>query len=92
MTANSGTSFDEKVSIDLQMDEAVVLLWYLSREVWNRGMARLDGTFDHPAESHGVQALLQELARRLIHTGSERARGIEQAARESLMLRYRSGE
>ena len=44
MTANSGTSFDEKVSIDLQMDEAVVLLWYLSREVWNRGMARLDGT------------------------------------------------
>jgi hypothetical protein len=55
-------------------------------------MARLDGTFDHPAESHGVQALLQELVRRLIHTGSERARGIEQAARESLMLRYGSGE
>ncbi len=49
-------------------------------------MARLDGTFDHPGESHGVQALLQD--RRLIHTGSERARGIEHAARESLMLRH----
>jgi len=56
------------------------------REVWNCGMARLDGTFDHPGESHGVQALLQD--RRLIHTGSERARGIEHAARESLMLRH----
>jgi hypothetical protein len=32
------------------------------------------------------------LVRRLIHTGSERARGIEQDARESLMLRYGSGE
>ena len=33
MTANSDTSFDERVSIDLRMDEAVVLLWYLSRGV-----------------------------------------------------------
>src|SRR4051794_11060667 len=50
------------------MDEAIVLLWYLSREVWNRGSSRLEGTFDHPAERHGVRALLQELAARLIKT------------------------
>jgi hypothetical protein len=80
--------FDEKVTIDLRMDEAIVLLWYLSREIWNRGSSRLEGTFAHPAESHGVQALLQELATRLIHTGSESMRGIEQTARASLMRRY----
>ena len=80
--------FDEKVTIDLRMDEAIVLLWYLSREVWNRGSSRLEGTFDHPAEGHGVQALLQELAVRLINTGSERMRGVEHAARESLMRRH----
>jgi len=80
--------FDEEVIVNLRMDEAVVLLWYLSREVWNRGSVRLQGTFDHPAEHHSVQALLQELAVRLIHTGGKESSQIEQAARESLMHRY----
>jgi hypothetical protein len=90
MTAYDNYRFDEKVSISLRMDEAVALFWYLSREVWNRGSARLEGTFDHPAEHHSVQALLQELAARLIHTGGNEASQIEQAARESVMHRYAS--
>ncbi len=76
------------VTVDLRMDEAVVLLWYLSREVWNHNLSRLAATFDHPAERHGIQSLLQELATRLIHTGSERMDGIEDVARESLMRRH----
>ena len=96
MTAYDNYPFDEKVSINLRMGEAVVLLWYLSREVWNRGSARLEGTFDPPAEHHSVQGLLQELAARLILTGGKEVSQIEQATRESLMRRYaddnRSGE
>ena len=96
MTAYDNYPFDEKVSINLGMHEAVVLLWYLAREVWNGGSARLEGTFDHSAEHHSVQALLQELAARLIHTGGKEASQIEEGARESLMHRYaddnRSGE
>ena len=87
MTAYDNYPFDEKVSINLRMDEAVVLLWYLAREVWNGGSASLEGTFDHPAEHHSVKALLQELAVSLIHTGGKEASQIEQAARESLMRR-----
>ena len=96
MTSYDNYAFDEKVSINLRMDEAVVLLWFLSREVWNCGSARLEGTFDHQAEHHSVQALLQELTVSLIHTGGKEASQIEEAARESLMRRYaddtRSGE
>ncbi len=60
----------------------------ISREVWNHNLSRLAATFDHPAERHGIQSLLQELATRLIHTGSERMDGIEDVARESLMRRH----
>jgi hypothetical protein len=80
--------FDETVTINLQLDEAIVLLAYLVREVWGRGSSRLEGTYDHPAETHGVQALLQELFNPLVYTGTERFRGIEDAARESVMHRY----
>lgn len=80
--------FDEKVTIDLRLDEAIVLLGYLTREVWGRGLSRLKGTFEHPAESHGVQALLQELFAPLVYTGTERFQGIADEARESVMRRY----
>jgi hypothetical protein len=45
----SGTSamtnnerLDETVTIELRMDEAIVLLWYLSREALNRGSSHLE--------------------------------------------------
>ena len=80
--------FDRNVAINLRTDEAVVLLWYLSREVWDRGERRLAMTFDHPAESHGLQALLQELVHGLMWTGAANVGAIEVAARTSLMRRY----
>jgi hypothetical protein len=80
--------FDEKVTVNLRLDEAIVLLAYLVREVWGHGSSRLEGTYDYPAETHGVQALLQELFRPLVYVGTERFRGIEDTARESVMRRY----
>jgi hypothetical protein len=32
---NEGSRFEEPISITLKRDEAIVLLWYLTRELWN---------------------------------------------------------
>ena len=50
--------FDETIDLKLQRDEAIVLFWYLSREL---DKTHLDGSFIHPAEAHSLHALLQEL-------------------------------
>ena len=81
--------FEEAVSIALRRDEAIVLLWYLSRELWNGGEKNLRPSFVHPAEPHGLHALLQELASALIDTGGPQATGIEHDARENLARRFK---
>ena len=77
--------FDETIDLKLQRDEAIVLFWYLSRELDKNN---LDGSFIHPAEAHSLHALFQELIRPLIDTGSPDAAGIEVAAREHLLQRH----
>jgi hypothetical protein len=81
----SSERFDESIDLKLRRDEAIVLFWYLSRELDKNS---LDGSFVHPAEAHSLHALLQELIPPLIDTGGPDAVGIEVAAREHLLKRH----
>jgi hypothetical protein len=40
--------FEEPISITLKRDEAIVLLWYLTRELWNEDERNLRASFVHP--------------------------------------------
>ena len=62
--------FDESVSLTLKRDEAIVLLWYLTRELRNENERNLQASFVHAAEPHGLEALLQELILPLKDTGA----------------------
>src|SRR6516164_3409857 len=62
--------FEEPVSVTLKRDEAIVLLWYLTRELWNEHQRNLRASFVHPAEAHSLKALLQELIPPLMDTGA----------------------
>lgn len=80
--------FHDTISIPLKRDEAIVLLWYLSRELWNEGEKNLRASFVHAAEAHSLRALLQELIPPLMDTGAPSAAGIEHAARAHLLSRF----
>ena len=80
--------FDETITVTLKRDEAVVLLWYLTRELWNENKKNLRASFLHAAEPHGFEALLQELIPPLMDTGAPAAAGIENAARDHLLRRH----
>jgi hypothetical protein len=80
--------FAESIIITLKRDEAIVLLWYLSRELWNEGEKNLRSSFVHAAEPHSLHALLQELIWPLKDTGAPDAKGIEQMARDHLLRRF----
>jgi hypothetical protein len=77
--------FEEMINLRLHRDEAIVLLWYLSREL---DEDNLRDSFIHAAESHSLHALLQELIPALIDTGAPEAAGIEVAARKHLLQRH----
>jgi hypothetical protein len=78
--------FDESISVSLKRDEAIVLLWYLTREVWNE--TNLRASYVHPAERHSLESLIQELFPPLMDTGAPDAAGIEVAARDHLLRRF----
>ncbi len=79
---------DESITLKLQRDEAIVLFWYLTRELWVKEDNKLSASFIHPAEVHSLDALVQQLFPPLMDTGSPDAAGIEIAAREHLLKRY----
>ena len=79
---------DETVTLKLKADEAIVLGYFLSREIWNRGEDRLAHCIEHPAEAHALRSLLQELAPTLIQTGGPDADESNSAARDALLARY----
>ena len=80
--------FEEKISVTLKRDEAIVLFWYLTRELWKEGdQDNLRASFIHGAEPHSLDALLQELIPPLLDTGAPDAKGIEHAARDHLLRR-----
>ena len=79
---------DETVTLTLKVDEAIVLGCFLSRELWNQGGERLSGCIEHPAETHAVHSLLQELVPTLVRTGGPHAEENENTARASLIARY----
>ena len=81
---------DETVALRLKTDEAVVLGYLLSREIWNRGGERLFSCIEHPAEEHALHALLQELSPTLLKAGGteDAAEQNNRAARASLVARY----
>ena len=79
---------DEQISLRLRRDEAIVLYEYLIRETWTKEEKNLRASFEHPAEPHSIQAVVQELIPNLIDTGSPEAAGIWAAAREHLLRRY----
>jgi len=79
--------FDRKIGLTLKRDEAIVLLWYLTRELW--GGERLTATCEHPAEPHALEALLQELVPKLTDTGEPaHADAIHVTAQEHLLKRF----
>jgi hypothetical protein len=81
--------FDRKIDVSLQRDEAIVLYWYLSRELSPCADARLAATFEHPSEQLSLGALLQELVSPLMDTGHpDEADAIIAAAREHLLARF----
>ena len=81
--------FDETVTIKLKRDEAIVLLFYLSRELYMVADEKnLSASFAHPAELHGLLALHQVLFPPLMDTGAPGAEGIELAAQEHLLARH----
>lgn len=77
--------FEETINLSLRRDEAIVLLWYLTREL---DTEHLRDSFIHDAEVHSLQALLQELIPPLIDTGHPDVAGIEVAARDHLLQRH----
>ena len=80
--------FEESISIKLKRDQAIVLFWYLTRELWNKENSRLQASFIHEAEPHSLESLLQELIPPLMDTGAPDLEGIEDAARDHLLRRF----
>lgn len=81
--------FDETIALELKRDEAIVLFFYLHRELYMVADEKnLRASFVHDAEVHGLLALHQLLFRPLMDTGAPGAEGIELAAREHLLKRY----
>ncbi|HLQ90946.1 MAG TPA: hypothetical protein VK148_13010 [Xanthobacteraceae bacterium] len=81
--------FDETITIKLKRDEAIVLFFYLSRELHAVAEEKnLRGSFVHAAEMHSLLCLHQELFRPLMDIGAPSAEGIELAAREHLLKRH----
>jgi len=80
---------DETITLKLKRDEAIVLLWYLTRELWKKDDDNnLSDSFVHAAEPHSLDALIQVLFPPLSDTGAPEAEGVELAAREHLLKRY----
>jgi hypothetical protein len=81
--------FERKITISLHRDEAIVLLWYLSRELMMHAEERLAPTFQSPAEPHPLRALFQELIPPLIDTGEPKdSDAIYAAAKAHLLARF----
>jgi hypothetical protein len=49
--------FDESISLTLKRDEAIVLLWYLTRELRNENERNLQASFVHAAEPRVIALL-----------------------------------
>ena len=80
-------NFDQKITLKLNLDEAIVLTGYLSRALWNEGGEKVQASFVHRAEQHGPLALLQDLAMPVSFLTPE-PDGIELTAREHLLRRH----
>lgn len=78
---------NQPVRLNLATDEAVVMLWFLTRELWG-DQDRLAKCTEHPAEFHALHALLQELIQPLMWTGGTDSDEICRAARDSVMARH----
>ena len=83
--------FDAPVRLTLKRDEAIVLQWYLTRELWRAAPGGLQASFTHAAEAHGLEALLQELIPPLVDTGGPDADAIHRAACDHLLARHAPG-
>ena len=78
--------FDESIDINLRRDEAIVLAYWLVREVYNEDQKNVRASFVHPAEAHSLLAVLQEIWRNSDEI-SEIA-GMDIVAREHLLKRH----
>jgi hypothetical protein len=77
-----GVEHLSRILLKRKTDEAVVLLWFLSRELWG-SEGQVAGCTAHPAELHVLHSLLQELIPPLLWTGGVDADEICRAAREN---------
>jgi len=78
--------FDERINLTLTRDEAIVLGWYLERELVTENEKNLRASFIHPAEAHSLHGLLQELYRS--SDDIDQIAGIGVVAREHLLKRH----
>lgn len=81
--------FDRNIGISLQRDAAIVLYWYLGRELTGQADARLNPSFEHRSEPISLEALLHALIEPLMDTGHPKeADAIHAAARQHLLRRF----
>jgi hypothetical protein len=85
---STANELDRKITFSLHHDESIVLYRFLSREIWQHDEARLRSAYENPAESHSLQALLQELVSPLMDTGGADADQIYAAAANHLLRRH----
>lgn len=55
--------FDQTITMNMKRDEAIVLLWYLSRASWNKDEREPVPTFVHLAEVHSLEAPVAGIGR-----------------------------
>ena len=82
--------FTQKITLALPRDEAIVLLWHLTRELWGNHGGPLSRSFTNDAEAHALEGLLQELIQPLIDTGGENGEAIHAQAVRRVIDRYRA--
>ena len=83
------SELNDYVRITLRRDEAIVLQFFLARELGRSEAGKLQASFAHPAEELSVEGLLHELGPRLPETGGPDGDALHKAAIEHLMARFR---
>jgi hypothetical protein len=84
-----GDALDERILVKLQRDEAIVMYWYLTRELLRDGAKRLKPTFASPAEELALEGLMHELSPTLSGPATPEYDVEHEAALEHLSARFR---
>ena len=82
---NQAIDLNTYIQIKLRRDEAIVLQFFLAREL---EAGSLKASYAHPAEELSLEGLSQELIPHLTETGGPDGDALHRAAIEHLMARF----